>query len=164
MVSLLELANADKLLERPVEWDEDGGWHAARPKLIVAGVNGLFLRLRSPMRLDRAGLMLQTEHQPGNPRTVQPLARLEWRIGHTNPNQGPPELRLYECEGTHIHAFDLNYLVTEGRMRQGNLPIARDVDPDPDSVEAFLAFAEKSLRINGVAGLKLPRVQRLLVG
>lgn len=117
------------------------------------------------MRLDRAGFVLQVEHQPGLRRATTKLERLEWRADHTNPNCGPEELRLLEMECcTHHHAFDLNYLPLEDRMREGNLPLARPIEPDPPTIEAFLALAEKILRIKGLTRIVVPHVQRGFVG
>lgn len=164
---LPELAAAHKRLARPIVWEEKGrNWHVSRPQIhgIKEGVEGLYLRIRSPMRLDRAGFMIQVEYQPALRRSTQQLDRLEWRAAHTNSNCGPLDLRLLEIESTHWHAFDLNYLRDENRMRHGNLPLARAIEPDPDSLQAFLAFAGKALRIKGLESVEPPRVQRTFEG
>lgn len=163
-IDLSEIVRAEKrLLPGPLRWEDKGSdWRVARPRLVLedATNENLYLRIRCPNREDRVGLMLQTEYQPGGPRTTEPLERLEWRVAHTNGNVGPEAIRLTECESTHLHSFDLNYLDSERRMLRGNLPLAHSVLPEPETLKAFLAFGEKSLRINGLAQVTLPTLQK----
>lgn len=85
-----------------------------------------------------------------------PLARAEWRplSPHTNPNVGKyPLLRI---EGSHIHAFELNWLAELGRMRAGNLVIARPLNPDAATLDEFLAIVGKEFRIKNLNVIERP--------
>lgn len=83
-----------------------------------------------------------------------PLERIEWRSlqgGHRNPRQrGPRGLRDHYCSASHYHEFDLNWVEAERRMRSGNLPIARDINPEPQSFEDLRAFVGKQFNINNI--------------
>ena len=162
MASLPILANCAKKLSGMPRWQENGSaWKIARISLIseIEGLDGLFLRLKAPNLRDGSGFLLQVEYQPGDARGTEPLSRLEWRVGHTNPNLGPPEYRLLECPGTHFHSFDLNYIDGEDRMRRSNLPLAEPVEPDPDTFEELLAFGRKSLRISDLDEISRPEFE-----
>jgi hypothetical protein len=73
---------------------------------------------------------------------------------HTNPNSG--EQPLMRITGSHIHPFELNWLPELGRMRAGNLMIARPLNPDPASYEELLAIVGKEFRISGLDRIERP--------
>ena len=151
-----------KIVSAPPEWKDDGSdWKRARVALLVPslGVDGLYLRIKAPRAENGAGFLFQVEYQPGAQRDTEPLERLEWRMGHANPDLGPREVRFLECHSTHLHSFELNFVSKENRMRAGNLPLAEPVDPDPATFEDFLAFAKKSLKINGLETIARPKFQ-----
>lgn len=85
-----------------------------------------------------------------------PLARLDWRpfAPHTNPNVG--EQAMLRIEGSHLHGFDLNWMPEFGRMRTGNLPIARPLNPDPKTYEECLALVGREFTIGGLERVEMP--------
>ncbi len=75
---------------------------------------------------------------------------------HTNKAIGPPELQMLRISETHIHEFEHNWLPDEGRMRVGNLPVARPIRPDLQSFEEFLVFIGEAFRISGMQKVERP--------
>lgn len=50
-----------------------------------------------------------------------------------------------------------------GRMREGNLPWAEVIDPDPPTYEAFLDLVRVRFRINGIDQIGAPAWEPKLV-
>lgn len=125
MVILSELMFPWKVLTEPLVWfDEGESWKFTRSQLRIEGAvcPGLFLRIKSPAIRNGHGFLLQIEYQPtDSPRDAFQLERVEWKVGHTNGAIGPSELHFLDIESSHIHKFNINYLVEENRMRGRNL-------------------------------------------
>lgn len=170
MPRLDEIASGERSMASHVEWRDaptdmrQSARHDARVSLSVDGVGkeGLFLRLWCPKTLNAWGFGVQLEYHPANRRAVA-LARMDWKVGHTNSNRGPAALRLMDIPSTHIHSFEHNYFETGDRMLSGNLPVATPIDPDPDTAPEFLAVAGKLLRIRGLAEVTRPPYQGALL-
>lgn len=82
-----------------------------------------------------------------------PLARLDWRAitgGHSNPRKGPPDVAGKRVSPTHYHAFDLNYVAEEDRMRRAGLPFAREVDAALPSFLALRTFVGTLFSIGNI--------------
>lgn len=156
---VVEAVSLEKELSGTVSWSDDGGYSWSRPPLVVdgVGVEGLFVRIKVANSIDAFRSMVQVEWDA--PRNTHALARIDWKVGHTNPNKGPSELRLERIESSHVHEFDLNYLRLERRMMQKNLPIARPLSPDPNSLEEFFATAQVEFKIKGLAQIARPPFQ-----
>lgn len=72
--------------------------------------------------------------------------------GHSNPRKGPPEVSGKRVGATHYHAFDLNYVAEEDRMRRAILPFAREIDtPIPD----YLALRTIAGKLFGIDTIDL---------
>lgn len=125
------------------------------------GIQGLFVRVKIPDTVDAYGTMVQVEWDRKLGGTV-PLERVDWKVGHTNKNKGPEELRLVEMDSTHIHRFEHNYVRGENRMLERNLPIAEPVALDPPSVQEFFHHCQEWLSIDGLALLERPPFQSTL--
>ncbi|VTZ27192.1 conserved hypothetical protein [Methylocella tundrae] len=158
------LVTSFKALESRPEWDRD-----AHPTLLkflaqlsIGGVviGGLELRGAASKTVENRNVMFQLEHFPiGKKRT--PLFRIEYRPFRTHHNLdfGPPELHWLEIKGTHDHPFEFNFIEQENRMRSGNLPVARPIDPDPNSFEDFLDLCSKRFNIANMGLIPPPKWQ-----
>lgn len=129
--------------------------------LDLAGVivGNFALRGRCYVDLPDRAMMLQLETGKAGVRPRIPLVRIEWRpLGtpHKNPQVGPQEHRSRIIAGSHLHPLNLNWLETEARMREHNLPIAVPLDNDPQSYPELLDTVKNLFRINGLGGLKEP--------
>lgn len=149
-----------KMITTTPNWNDTGGYHECELPLQIGGigVEGLFLRIKSPQTVDGYGFMVQIELKKPS-RGTERLERIDWKAGHQNPNSGPPELRLETLRSTHFHSFELNYLSDTRRMRAGNLPIARMIEPDPTTIEELLAVCEDLLIIEGLTHVRRPPTQ-----
>ncbi|WP_293921696.1 hypothetical protein, partial [Sphingobium sp. UBA5915] len=61
------------------------------------------------------------------------------------------------------HTHLPNWLEDQGRMREGNLPWAEVIDPDPPTYEAFLDLVRVRFRINGIEQIGAPAWEPKLV-
>lgn len=81
------------------------------------------------------------------------LARVDWRDrkgGHSNPRgcSGPWSGR--RVPETHHHAFSLNYVAAEGRMRRGKLPCAEPVAEPLPSFDSLREFVGRCVNIKNM--------------
>ncbi len=155
---------AEKTLEYRPGWD--GEAHPTLLRFVVplgmAGVtiDGLELRAAASKTMECRNITFQLEHFPAGGKKT-PLFRIDYRPFsiHRNQGGGPAELRWLDIPGTHEHPFDLNYIESADRMRSGNLPIARPVDPDPESFHGLLALCGERLRITDIGMIPPPTRQ-----
>jgi hypothetical protein len=157
----LTLVESWKDLPVGVKWSEpdDYGKMDIFAPLEVGGVtvSGFALRgICSKLRIDRDVLFQLEIGIPGK-RTRLPLARLEWRPHsptHKNPaTGGEPSCLIF---GSHHHTHEANWLEQEGRMREGNLPFAESLNPDPSTYQDFLDLVRIRFRINGINNIMMP--------
>lgn len=102
-------------------------------------------------------LELRISKTPG--RRMRPLERIDWRSlsgGHTNPTRRGAPMSGRRVSDTHLHAFDLNFLSSEGRMRAYDLPYATEIEEDLDSFESLRRFAGIRFRINNITLVSPP--------
>jgi hypothetical protein len=94
-----------------------------------------------------------------------PLARVDWRPlhSHNNHGAGPAEWRFKIMSGSHHHAFALNWAHSEAQVKQGKLPIAVPLAPDPADFQMLLEFLEKQFNINSLASIPIPPWEAELV-
>lgn len=88
-----------------------------------------------------------------------PLARVEWRSirgGHSNKRRGKSEWRGKRVGATHLHAFELNWLPEQRRMRGTNLPIARPIEEDLQSFESLRSYIGNLFRISNIGIVSVP--------
>lgn len=98
-------------------------------------------------------------------RTV-PLERLDWRSlqgGHTNPRGRSSEWAGRRVSKTHLHAFELNWVAQEQRMRAGNLPLAMEISEELQTFEQLLQFTGKRFRIKNMEIVATPEWEYKLV-
>lgn len=159
--SLQELAYAEKSLNSAPVWDDkiNNQYFQFCAPLSVDGTFPEGLQLRATalkVHFDR-GVLFQLEIDPPGYKARQ-IARVEWRPikGHRNRPIGPPELHFMEISGTHYHPFDLNFLEDENRMRSGNLPVARPIEPDFQSFKELIDFVGLEFRINNMELVQPP--------
>lgn len=85
------------------------------------------------------------------------LERIDWRSlqgGHTNQRRhGGDGGRV---SWTHVHLFGLNWIDTRGRMRAGNLPLAKDIDEQLNDFADVLEFTGKQFKINNIGVVSEP--------
>lgn len=124
-------------------------------------VSGLVLRGKTLAARPDQDVMFQIEclHGDRGGRRDRALARIDWRPlhSHNNRGRGPEEWRFFEQIGTHHHAFGLNWLDDEQRMRSANLPIAVPLNPEPSTYDELVAFVEETFRINNLGTLPPPQ-------
>ncbi|MBT9161134.1 MAG: hypothetical protein DDT26_02435 [Dehalococcoidia bacterium] len=87
-----------------------------------------------------------------------PLARIDWRSpsGHTNQRRAGSPVSGMRVSETHHHAFELNWLEAERRIRRGNLPQASEIEQEIQSFESLRVFAGNQWRINNIAIVSVP--------
>lgn len=99
---------------------------------------------------------LRLSRTPG--RAIIPLEPFDWRSlqgGHANKrNRGGDGSYV---SPTHLHAFELNWLPTSGRMRRGNLPLAQDIPDQLNDFAEVLAFVGNRFRINNIGLVQEPK-------
>lgn len=164
----LSLVESWKDLPLGVKWSEPdaiGDMEMVVP-LTLAGVTVASFSLRGTCnkeRIDRDVLFQLEVGIPGK-RTRLPLTRIEWRPHsqtHRNPPvNGKPSPLIF---GSHHHTNAANWLEDQGRMREGNLPFAHPINPDPQTYEEFLDLVRISFRINGINTIGLPSWEPKLV-
>ncbi|WP_299720300.1 hypothetical protein [Tardiphaga sp.] len=154
---------AQKTLSGKPKWEQsDSVWFCLTASLEIEGatVPGLELRGGAAQSLPDRAVRFQIQYRPPRSHCVH-LGRAEWRpIGiHTNRAVGPPHLQMMRIGETHIHEFEHNWLPEEGRMREGDLPVARPVRPDLQSFDEFLVFVGKEFRISEIHKVERPSWQ-----
>ena len=128
-------------------------------------VEGLALRGRAFKYRPDQDVMLQIEFPHDRQRTDNAIERIEWNSSqtHNNKGRGPQSLRHVLQRGTHLHAFDLNWLEVERRMRRRNLPIARPISESIQGFTELLEFAGKRFRISNLTNFPHPPQERPLL-
>ena len=154
------LVSAEKVLGGTPNWDSD-----ANPKYVyfsypleIDGITtgGFQLRVKVSKRWPDRDCMAQLEYAP-TARTAIPLWRAEWRPLSPHTNKGiSTDYPFAQFHDTHHHPFDENYIADELRMRDGNLPNARPLSSDLNTLSDFLACVGKLFRIKDVQRIELP--------
>ena len=157
------LFEADKAVAQFSGWSEpepETGYLWFNAPLEIGGVieAGLVLHAGCYRRMpDRHVTFEMAARSPGGKRV--PLARIEWRSltgGHTNARRSGSPVSGRRVSDTHHHAFTLNWLETERRMRKGNLPQAMEIDQEIQSFESLRETTGNLWRINNIAVVKRP--------
>jgi len=95
------------------------------------------------------------------------LMRLDWRSlkgGHSNKRGvGPPPWRGRRVSATHLHAFGLNWVADESRMREGDLPVAMDIPEDLQSFEQLRSYVGKVFGISNIEVVSKPKWEYTLL-
>ena len=155
---LPELFHTEKAIAGKPTWQaSDSTWFRLTCSFEINGETpeGLELRGKAIQTLPDRAVCFHLQYYPARG-PCTPLARAEWRpmSPHTNPNVGAfPLMRIV---GSHIHAFDLNWLPELGRMRAGNLVTARPLNRDPASLDEFLAVVGEEFRIKNLEKIERP--------
>lgn len=144
--------SARKSLSGNPGWVKDGNNY----QLVVAlddengsTIEGARLRLKALEGLRESAVTIQLELDQAD-RNDTAVCRIDWRPlhNHSNQNRGPTrELRCLLIEGSHIHAFEHNWLPDENRLLSSNLPIAAPLDPEPSGYQDLLKVASGSLNV-----------------
>ena len=157
---IAELVAAEKTLGATPNWDTQSD-----PKYVVFAyplavgditTGGFQLRVKVSKRWVDRDCIAQLEFAPTR-RSSTPLWRMEWRplMPHTNGGI-PAEFAFATFDDSHHHAFDDNFLPAERRMRAGNLPAARPLPSNLNTLTDFLACVGKLFRIKDVGSIELP--------
>lgn len=164
----LTLVESWKDLPAGVKWSEPdicGKMDFVAP-LTLGGVTVGSFSLRgicNKHRIDRDVLFQLEVGIPGQ-RSRLPLTRIEWRPNsdtHKNPGANGTTAKL--IFGSHHHTNAANWLEDQGRMREGNLPWAEVIEPDPSSYIEFLDLVRVRFRINGITDILVPNWEPKLV-
>jgi hypothetical protein len=164
MVTFVDIANAEKRIER------FAGWVSQNPAtsslffsapLSIAGVieRGLILQgVCFRRRPDRAVTFEVYATNPPRPKKV-PLMRLCWRSsrrGHSNFRRPPGHDLPSRTDPTHIHPFGLNWDTGGERMLKANLPLADNVPCLLETFEEARAYAGEAFKINNIDIVERP--------
>jgi hypothetical protein len=161
--NITALVSADKFVSRSPVWDtkSDDRYYVFSVPLLLAGdeSSSFQFRAKTSKRFVDRDAICRLEFAPSDKKAT-PLWRVEWRAFGQHPNKawGPPGFELQVIEGTHEHRFDDNWLASEHRMRTGNLPAARPVKSDPNTLSEFLAFCGQSFRIKDIDRVEPPLI------
>lgn len=162
-IEIVGLVSVEKTLGATPNWDDksDPKYIVFEYPLAVAGVvtGGFQLRMKVSKTWIDKDACAQLEFCPAGKRTELVLWRVEWRpIGcHTNGAM-PADHKFASISGTHQHTFDDNYLPGEGRMKSGNLPAARPINNDLNTLSEFLAYVGKLFRIRDIELVEIPSI------
>lgn len=128
-------------------------------------VEGLALRGRAYKYRPDRDVMLQMEFPHDRQRADNAIERIEWNSSrtHNNKGKGPQALQNVIQRGTHLHAFNLNWIESEQRMRKHNLPIATPISESIQGFAELLEFTGKRLMISNLTDLPHPPQERPLL-
>ena len=144
----------------------DSEWLTLTSPLDVDGVTvtGFQLRATAMLRRPDVDVMFQLEHHPFA-EAGGPVCRIEWNPirGHTNKGCGPKELWYQEIKTSHCHPFAMNWQHSEKLVRQGILPIAIPLHPNPPNFRELLAIVGKEFRISNIQCVDVPNWQPQLL-
>lgn len=140
-----------------------------------------YIRFQCPLEIGgvtEAGLMLKGGTYSTRPEchvTIElfvlipglrlPLMRIDWKgDGHSNRrNLGPKELAGQRFPGTHLHAFELNWVADENRMRKSNLPVAMGISEELQSFADLRTFVGNRFKISNIDVVETPPWLYLLI-
>lgn len=158
-MSFPDIMRADKVLAQFSGWSEPEGetgycWFNA--PLMLGGVveQGLILHGGCLKNVPEAHVTFVVQATIPGARRQIPLARIDWRSvtgGHSNPRRAGSPVSGKRCSNSHHHAFDLNWLEKEGRMRARNdLPMADDISQGIQTFEELRDLSGNLFRINNI--------------
>lgn len=121
-------------------------------------VGGFELRIKISKQFVARDALAQLEFVLRGRRSAIPLWRIDWKPFHTHQNDRIPPDSAFELfeQRSHEHPFVDNYLSNEFRMRAGNLPAVRRLDPDPGTLSDFLAICGVRFSISDMGRVRLP--------
>lgn len=160
--SIAELVAAPKALPFRPTWDAEADPHylTLLSPLVSddRAVGGFELRAKVSKRFVDRDAVLQLEFAPAARKRVE-LSRCCWRPTntHTNKAWGPSGFEFARfVKESHQHLFEDNWLPHELRMRNGSLPGARPISPDPSTLSDFIAFCGECFKINNIGMIEIP--------
>lgn len=121
-------------------------------------IEGALLRARAKSDLRQQAVMIQLEYQQKG-RSDSAVYRVDWKPlhNHTNDRRGPyVDLHGRIILGSHVHAFDYNWLTDQGRLLNSNLPIAAEMLPEPQSYSELLKVASASFNVSNMDVVSMP--------
>lgn len=152
------LFSAQKAIAQFPGWSEpepETGYCWFNAPLIIAGVveHGFILHAGYLKDVPDANVTFELQaSKPGKRRKV-PLSRVDWRAvrgGHSNPRRPGSPVSGLRVTASHHHAFGLNWIASEKRMRSGNLPMAENIDQAIQSFESLRSEVGNLFRINNI--------------
>jgi hypothetical protein len=161
-----DIMRADKMLAQFPGWTEpevETGYCWFNAPLSIGGVvqQGLVLHGGCLKNVPDAHVTFVIQATKPGTRRIIPLARIDWRSvtgGHSNPRRSGSPVSGKRCTNSHHHAFDLNWLEADGRMRGGNdLPMADDFPQEIQSFEGLLDMVGNLFRINNIEVVSPPK-------
>lgn len=153
------------------------GWSPPEPEtgyswfdapLEIGGVTEAGLFLHAGCYWNRPEIHVSFELRIGKTATTPhlPLERLDWRSlqgGHTNRRIGSSEWAGRRVSSTHLHAFELNWVASEGRMRRSALPLAMEIPEQLQSFEDLRTFVGIRFRISNINLVTRPKWEHILL-
>ena len=159
--TLGDLVQADKRLAEVTEWSLVGRRLELKLPLEIEGLiyEQFFFRASALEHLPDQLVTYQLEyHGVDIAGGTGPLCRLEWRPKgvHNNRGRGPDELKFTDQRGSHFHSFSDNWDPEAGALLKDNLPIARPLEPEPETFEESLLLAGALFRVSNIGLIKPP--------
>ena len=164
-MSFKALASAMKAIAQFPGWSEpepETGYCWFNAPLMIGGVveQGFVLHGGFIKQVPDANVSFELRaSKPGAKRTV-PIARIDWRAvrgGHTNPRRPGSPVSGERVSNSHHHSFTLNWVKAEDRMRNGNLPMAEDIDQGIQTFESLRSLTGNLFRINNIDLVQPPK-------
>jgi len=164
MDELPSLAHSEKRLSRIPSWSEpeaDTAYCWFDVPLEIAGIVERGFELRGGCYSNRPDCHVTFEIRATatGGRTRIPLMRVDWRSlngGHKNPVRKNSPWSGRRVPDTHLHDFDLNWLPDTGRMRAGNLRIARPIEEPLETFEELRKYVGKCFNISNIDIVPVP--------
>ena len=159
-INLVKFISSEKTLAIEPDWHITGSeWLSLTSPLDVDGVTIPNVRLtaKAMLRMADRHIVVQIEHDPFA-EYGGAICRMEWRPfnSHSNRGVGPKEFRFKEIRCSHHHQFELNWQYCEKQVRQGKLPLAVPIEPDPINCREFLALVGNSFKISDIQRVGVP--------
>jgi hypothetical protein len=158
--NVFEIMQAEKHILTYPKWVvRDGQKVELSAPLAIDGVllEGLELRLTALLDFPNRDVCFNLLCQPPAGRKI-PISRLEWNTmrPHTNRLVGPKNLHGLTFRGTHLHSLDDNWDFTNDSFLDGNLPVARNLEKNPENFLDLLECVANLFNIRNLERLEPP--------
>ena len=159
MAILPFLALSEKRIPGSPKWGppEENGYMRLTSALTIDGVvqEGLTLEMGCFKIHPEKNVILELVYRPPLKSVRVPLIRVDWRPlsgGHTNKRRFKSDDPYVpgRTERDHIHPFEMNFVHSDSRMRNANLPVATNFAIQINTFEELLNESKKMMKISNI--------------
>lgn len=160
ILELAEVLAASKTARPLPDWRpvDDNGRIRWRAPLSIDGATIEGLAIHANCIASEAGrdVAIILEYRPAGS-AFGAIDRVDWKPSapHSNKGIGPEEFKFSILRGSHRH-FLTDNLTSEGKLRTGNLPVARPINEDLPTFESLVDFVARIYNIADLRNLTAP--------